>query len=382
MKKPIRLGAWSSAVALLASTSAFTPDAAEARDIMSVLSNDGKGYDLSDSILGEDAPIDFGGWTQFGYTSGSTGLFNDQDGSVRNNQTWLYFEKPVDSSEGFDYGFRVDAMYGSDAQDTQAFGNPPGNWDFDDYFNHGDDGFAVPQAYIELAYKDVSVKAGHFYTLVGYEVVTAPDNFFYSHAFTMYLNEPFTHTGALLTYSGFENVTLYGGWTAGWDTGFDRNNGGSNFLGGFSVTPLDWITATYITTAGNLGAIGDGYSHSIVVDTAILENLNYVFQSDFITTNEDVLGSGEDYEAYGINNYLFYALHDMVGLGLRGEWWQADGTDYFGITGGVNLKPLPNLTFRPELRYQFGPGDSDANPAGLPNMGENAIFGMDAIITF
>ncbi len=381
MKKSIHLKVWSSAFALVASTSALAPGAAEA-DFMSVLTNDGEGYSISPYIVGEDSPLEIGGWTQFGFTSGSTGLFNDQGDSVRNNQTWLYMEKAMDSSEGFDWGFRVDAMYGSDAQDTQAFGNSDGKWDYDDFFNHGDDGFAIPQLYVELGYGDVSVKAGHFYTLVGYEVVTAPDNFFYSHAFTMYLNEPFTHTGVLATYSGIENVTLYGGWTAGWDTGFDQNNGGSNFLGGFSVTPIDMLTLTYITTAGNFGAIGSGYSHSIVADVSITDSLNYVFQSDYITTDDDVLGSGDDYEAFGINNYLIYSICDMFGVGMRAEWWQADDTDYFEVTAGVNVTPIPNLTFRPELRYQWGPGDNDDNPAGLPNMGEDVIFGMDAILTF
>ena len=69
---------------------------------------------------------------------------------------------------------------------------------------------------------DWSIKGGHFYTLLGYEVVTAPDNFFYSHAFTMYLSEAFTHTGALVTYEGLPDTTVYAGWTAGWDTGFDQ----------------------------------------------------------------------------------------------------------------------------------------------------------------
>lgn len=381
MKKPNRLKVWSSAAALLTCTSTAIPGVAEAGDFLSTLSNDGKGYDLSDSILGEDAPIDFGGWTQFGVTSASDGLFNNQEDSVRNQQTWLYFEKGLDASEGFDYGFRVDAMYGADAADTQAFGSNPGNWDFDDYFNHGDDGFAVPQAYIELGYKDFSIKGGHFYTLAGYEYVTAPDNFFYSHAFTMYKSEPFTHTGAYITYSGIENVTLYGGWTAGWDTGFDQNNGGSNFLGGFSVTPLEQVTATYITTIGNLGAIGDGYSHSIVIDTSITDSLNYVFQTDYLNTNADVLGSGQDYETVGINNYLLYTINDIFGVGLRGEWWHADDENYGGLTGGVNIKPLPNLTLRPEIRYQWGPDGAD-NTAGLPSLGGPAIVGMDAIITF
>ncbi len=48
----------------------------------------------------------------------------------------------------------------------------------------------------------------------------------------MFNSEPFTHTGVLGTYTGNDDVTLYGGWTLGWDTGFDQFDGGSNFLGG------------------------------------------------------------------------------------------------------------------------------------------------------
>jgi hypothetical protein len=88
-------------------------------------------------------------------------------------------------------------MYGIDANNTQAFGNNPGRWDFSGQFQHGEYGWALPQLYLEVAYYDLSVKAGHFYTFIGYEVVPAPDNFFYSHAFTMNNSEPFTHTGAL-----------------------------------------------------------------------------------------------------------------------------------------------------------------------------------------
>lgn len=57
---------------------------------------------------------------------------------------------------------------------------------------------------------------GHFYTIIGNEVVTAPDNFFYSHAYTMQYGEPFTHTGGLASWSG-EKVTVHGGVVNGWD---------------------------------------------------------------------------------------------------------------------------------------------------------------------
>ncbi len=347
--------------------------------VISLLSNHGKGWDLSDEILGEGASVDFGGWVQFGYTTDSTGLFNRHPHEFRNHQTWLYVEKKADGSDGFDWGGRVDAMYGADGPDTQAFGNHAGKYDYSNAFNHGTDGFAIPQIYAEFAYKDVSLKAGHFYTLLGYEVVPAPSNFFFSHAFTMYLSEAFTHTGALATYTGLENFTFYAGWTAGWDTGFDQVDGGSNFLGGASYTPIEQVTGTYILTAGKLGWIGSGYTHSIVVDTTPFEHFKYVIQSDLVSVSKH----GANYSTIGINQYLIYHFIDEIGVGARIEWWKNGGTSYYEVTGGLNLKPLPNLMVRPEGRYQWSPGADNGgiNPAGLP-VDDNGIFGIDVILTF
>ena len=65
-------------------------------------------------------------------------------------------------------------MYGTDGYDTQAFGNDPGEWDFQNGFDHGRYAFAIPQLYGVLEKGDLSIKFGHFFTLVGYEVVPAP----------------------------------------------------------------------------------------------------------------------------------------------------------------------------------------------------------------
>ncbi len=348
----------------------------------------GDGFDLGTTMFGEDSAWDLGGWTQWGYTSESTGLFNTNPDRINNHQSWIYLEKTVDGSDGFDLGGRVDFMYGTDADDTQAFGNNPGRWDFQNGWDRGAGyGFALPQLYVEAAMGDLTIKAGHFFTLVGYEVVTAPDNFLFSHAFTMYNSEPFTHTGVLATYAAGEKVTLYGGWTAGWDTGFDQFNNGSSFLGGASIALSDDATFTYILTAGNFGANGDGYSHSIVLDVSLTEKLNYVFQSDLVDTNEDVLGDGgSTYHTIGVNQYLFYTLTDQLAVGGRGEWWKANGVSYYETTLGLNYKPMPNFIVRPEVRYQWSPAAESAfapmNPAGIPNLGDGAIFGVDAILTF
>ena len=99
--------------------------------------------------------------------------FNDVPDRFNMHQMWMYAAKEADGSRGLDWGFRADMMYGTDAQKTQAFGQNRG-WDTD--WDHGVYGWALPQAYVELASGDFSVIAGHFYTIVGYEVVPAPDN--------------------------------------------------------------------------------------------------------------------------------------------------------------------------------------------------------------
>lgn len=345
--------------------------------VISTLSNSGNGWDLGKELFGEDSLWDIGGWVQMSTYTDSDGLFNRHPNGFRPQQTWMFFEKKVDGSKGFDLGFRVDWLYGTDAQDTQSFGNDFGIYDYADSFNRGISGFAIPQLYVEAAYKDLSVKAGHFYTLLGYEVVPAPANFFFSHAFTMYLSEPFTHTGAVATYTAFEKVTLYGGYTLGWDTGFDQQDGGSNFLGGFTYTPFDWLSAAYLVTAGYLGWIGEGYSHSIVINTEVVDKLNWVVLSDLTAIDQGT----NNYNTGGITNYLIYQLMDEVGLGVRGEFYRNQGVSYYEFTGGLNLKPLPNLMIRPEGRYQWGPSSSPNanNPAGVPvNVG---IFALDVVLT-
>merc|ERR1711907_384476 len=108
-------------------------------------------------------------WVQVGYTSESTGLFNNLPDQVYLNQSWAYLEREADGACGWDWGFRADIMYGTDGSDTQAFGNQEGNWDYENGFDHGNYSWAIPQLYGVLQNGDLSVKLGHFYTLIGYE---------------------------------------------------------------------------------------------------------------------------------------------------------------------------------------------------------------------
>jgi len=354
-------------------------------------------FALQDNIC-SDSAIRFGGWSQWGYHDEHTRLsfsaaggqgnsFNDRPNELNLHQQWMWAEKVANGRNGLDWGFRFDVVYGTDAQKTQSNGNDNGTWDAGDSFDHGAYGWAMPQAYVEFASGDWSVIAGHFFTLVGYEVVTAPDNFFYSHSLTMFNAEPFTHTGALATYTGMDGVDVYAGWTMGWDTGFDQAFGGSNWLGGFSTQLTENIGFTYISTAGNFGARSggaDGYSHSLVFDVSLTDKLNYILQSDVVDYNENgqgfdpALGVVSINDQVGINQYLIYNVNDCLALGSRIEWFKSGGVSANEVTFGLNYKPHANMVLRPEIRYDWLPSSvlEDATDYN------QTTFGIDCILTF
>ena len=364
----------------------------------------GEQWLLKDAIVGPCCWLDMGGWTQLGYHDEATRLstvrgdglaFNDVPHRVNLQQQWLWFEKVAEAPCcGWDWGFRFDVMYGTDAQKTQAFGNDDNVWDTS--LDHGVYGWAMPQAYVEVASGDWSIIAGHFFTLVGYEVITAPDNFFYSHAFTMFNSEPFTHTGVLATYTGSDLAEFYAGYTLGWDTGFDRysqnNTSGSSWLGGFSTDLTNDITMTYISTFGDFGLRNDpvasgyptpittsadlAYSHSLVFDVQLNNCMNYVLQSDLVSIDE------VDHEQVGINQYLFYTANDCLSYGARMEWWKNDGVDVYGLTGGINYKVNANLIVRPEIRYNWAGDEAQADALFGTNGFDQSVFGIDAILTY
>ncbi len=339
------------------------------------------------------SPIKVGGWIQAGYHDKATRLsldhgdllsFNDVPNHFNLHQGWVFAEKETNRDCcAWDWGFRVDFMYGTDAQKTQAFGGAGGGWD--QPWDNGVYGWALPQAYVELANSDWSVKLGHFYTQIGYEVVAAPDNFFYSHSLTLFNSEPFTHTGAVAGYRLNDNIEVFGGWSAGWDTAFEQFQGGSNFLGGATWSLTENLSFAYFTTIGDFGWKGENaYMHSLVLDWSISDRIETIFQSDYLVgDNVPVPGKNihpvtlfDHVETIGINQYLLYNLNDMLTVGGRVEWWRVAGISFYEITGGVNIRPHANFVIRPEYRY-------DWSPWGEQIIDYNAgVFGIDGIFTF
>ncbi len=214
-------------------------------------------YDINETKILKDNGVVVGGWANAGITYNAAApdnnfngpvTFADRSGEFQLNQLNLFIQRAV-ATEGdaWDFGGRFDVMFGTDSIFTQAYGVPAfdvntgqpkknrGHWDLN-FLGADDNRFydiALPQAYLE-AYIPVgnglNVKAGHFYTPIGYETVPAPDNFFYTHAYTMQYGEPFTHTGILGNYAVDKNWSVMGGVitgsaTGGWDGSWDAQLG-------------------------------------------------------------------------------------------------------------------------------------------------------------
>lgn len=358
------------------------------------------GKDFNQIGLLKKNGITGGGWVSMGGTYSTDNpdnhnnlpiTFNDRRGEFQLNQLNLFLQRALDlESSAWNFGGRMDVMFGTDSRFTQATGLDnklisENNLRFYD--------LAIPQAYLEIFAplgNGVTAKIGHFYTIIGQEVVMGPNNFFYSHSYTMQYAEPFTHTGVLLSYSLNNNFTLNAGSVNGWDN-FDKNLATWNFLGGLSWTndeASDAVSWSVISGDVNDATSKNRTMYSLVVSHSFTNQLHYVFQHDF-GFQQQTTAVGKDAYWYGLNQYMFYDLTNTVSAGIRGEWFRDNngtrltyGTpgNYFELTAGVNWKPKEWFTFRPEVRYDWA--YSAVNTYNNQTKNHQLEFAMDVVLEF
>jgi Putative beta-barrel porin-2, OmpL-like. bbp2 len=363
---------------------------------------------VNESALLQKLGVHLGGWIDAGVTynandpgdkfNGPTS-YADRDSELQMNQLYLYAEKAV-NREGseWDLGGRVDFMFGTDAYKTQSFNH------FDSSLISSKDlrfyDIAFPQAYLEAFApigNGLSIKAGHFYTIVGKEGVTAPGNFFYSRNYSFTWAGPFTHTGVLLNYPVNNNISVDAGGVMGWDN-VDNQAGAWNFLGGVKLNNDD------NSTSASLHVVTGDYSetvsanrtrYTLLINHDFTDRIHYTFQHDYAFQDQHPLLLGKTAHWYGINNFLTYDIDDKIAAGLRAEWFRDhDGvrvtqntrggplngsSGYYALTAGLNYKPLGWLNIRPEVRYDWA-DKAKAFDAG--NKTDQFTFSTDIIVNF
>jgi hypothetical protein len=379
------------------------------------------------------------GWIDYGIGANNWGTpFNgpvtlaDRAWQGQLNQLYLITERVTDASSGRHVGGRVDLLFGTDYLFTTARGLDALSYEETGIENDAswafskDYGLAMPQLYADVAVRDLTLRFGHFYSVLGYEQVPAIGNFFYTHAFSMQFS-PFTFTGFLGIWEPADGVTIYAGMHDGWNNFSDpmptrgpfaiRNLGypgaGSTaaFLGAINLENADGTqTLSSGVTTGNeltpLGPrprdgslVGNRSLISTVYTNRLSDRLTWVFQNDNAWQfNANVAPGNRGQQPglaqwYSFLNEVFWKFNDRWMGGLRleyyrdnngyivtapirnqsergnpGYWTGGFAGNFWELTLGLNWYPNANWMIRPEVRYDwFNPNDSTTpRPYGAP----------------
>jgi hypothetical protein len=248
----------------------------------------------------------------------------------------------------------------------------------------------------------VSVKVGHFYTIVGYESVMSVNNRL------GVLAGPFTHWGGLATAKLTANLQVQAGLVNGWNA-LDRINNRLGVLAGLKYTTTSWWSSFAIVTGdepnnvanlpGILPKSENRTRYSYLLGLKPTSNFEYVFHH-WLGLQDDGTASGSTALWYGIDQYAYYRLTDKLRVGSRVEWFRdEEGTrvglnrpsnpntppfagNFYSLTFGFNYSPCPNVLLSPEIRSDRFGGAQSRKPFQDGQASNQLLLGFDAILRF
>lgn len=330
-----------------------------------------------------------------GTVPGNTGhLLNVRNTGMQVNQAVFSLGRNIDARHGWDFGGRIDYAFGTDALVLQSRGLEYGNghgrnmagnhvggrWGSGDYFS------TLAQVLFEAGYKNLNVRVGKFLNPMGHESALATHHFFYSltDAFGIL---PKTQTGVLATYAVNKKLSVFGGWTQGYDSQYSMflNNDDLTFDTSHNNAFLfglryDMNKRTYFRYAAMVGRDTDGnfgvkddrnyFVQSFIVGYKPGKRWDYTFEWTLRNERDEITDARQYWGAYGINQELIYKINDRWSLGGRAEWShfyqsthgtgaQSFGLEKYTFTVGLNWTPTGRLLIRPEIRYDKFDGDFD-----------------------
>jgi outer membrane protein OmpA-like peptidoglycan-associated protein len=402
-------------IALLSSTAAFADDAAAPAAPAAPA-----GY-WDSFTFGAEAEVGITGNPDDNHSGVNFGhLFTDKENQVLLNQLSLTAARPVDpKATGFDWGFRLEGMYGTDARYTHFLGE----------FTH----VTADRAQLDIVEASLSahlpaltsggvdVKFGQYPTPIGFEVIEPSLNPFYSHSYIFNFGIPLKHTGGYATAHLNDTFDLWLGGDTGVNTSLETGDNNTNpaFLGGIGINGLlgGNLTILALTHIGpeNASIIAPfvnfnpnkslRYLNDIVVTYKASDALTFTTELNYIQDD------GFHAHGYGIAQYASYTLNDNLTLNGRGEVFHDSGffvgafphnqdfvdseeglpnssfgftrTTYSEWTVGLTYKPdvpdvVKGLMIRPELRYDTSLDGHEVYKDGSSN--DQFTAGLDLIL--
>ena len=281
------------------------------------------------------------------------------------------FSIKKDPTDTRPFGFGLVVTGGLDAQKNHAIG----------IFRDDDDAFPfrntakfdLQEAYGSYKFpigSGLTLKAGKFVTLLGYEVIESPLNLNFSRSFLFGFAIPLTHVGALASYAPVEGLTVTAGPVVGWDVA-DDNNDTLSAMGQIAFTGVkDFTTALNFITGPeqfdkktNPRTVLDLVANYTGIPKLTLGiNVDYGWEVD----EPSLAGTrsrSTNAHWWGYAGYVAYDWTDSLRTALRGEYFRdADGArtlavgagapvSLWEITATVQYKIWKGLVARLEYRH-------------------------------
>ena len=278
------------------------------------------------------------------------------------------FSVKKDPSDKYPFGFGVVITDGEDAQKNHSVGIFRDLQDAPRQTKQVD----LQEAYV--SYKvplgsGLTLKAGKFVTLLGYEVIESPNNLNFSRSLLFSFAIPITHTGGLLSYSFTDWFSVTAGVVEGWDVS-DDNNSSPAYTGQFAVTPLKDLSTALNWIVGpeqNSNNTRQRWVTDLTATYAGFKNLT-------LGANVDVAGeervpalvaTRQDGDAswWGWALYAAYDWTDKLRSALRFEFFDdpqsvrtairntGNRTSLYEVTATVQYKIWKGLVGRVEYRH-------------------------------
>jgi hypothetical protein len=288
-------------------------------------------------------------------------LFTDKPNTVLLNQILATVGRELDKdATDWDFGFKVQGMYGSDARYTHYLGIFNNVTENRNQFDIVEGSVSIHAPVITAGGLDL--KLGLFPTPLGFETIDPSTNPFYSHSYIFNFGLPFKQTGAY----GILHVTPELNIWAGLDTGVNTtlpvsgdNNSAVAGMFGFGLTLMGGnLTVLALSHIGPENA-NQRPSQPLGIPNA---NSEYRFLNDIVVTykhNDKLTFTTElnyikdDFwrsEAYGLAQYATYALSETLALNGRAEVYRDNKPFFVGVFPGtkdyVNAQyGRPNTSF-------------------------------------
>jgi hypothetical protein len=405
-------------------------------------------YDTSNPHMGANAHGDSP--TLIGFPGGYSNRF-------QLDQLDMMFQKTVDTTKPWDIGFQFEQGYGTDDAQIHSDGlvdNRAPATLYNKYNTNPGAGFPrnqydIVQANVTLEafgsanQPGMTIEAGKFVTLFGYETINPTGNAFYTHSYLFTDGIPLTQTGILGSYTFpniFKGVTITGGATRGWNESTNDNNGEVDFLGEIKTTLTDKAGLTFNIGEGpesygapisdlssKYGGAGDPATfkgdsnnywtvleleptYTVSDQLTLAADMLYVdFPHGALTDTEtDTLGNvvpkGDAAQWYAVAAYAAYKVCPEATINTRVEWYRDQGgfsvgaasgpvsANYYEATVGVQVHPFPTndilqwLQIRPEVRYDWSdrPVYNASHTSAIGGVGDYSEFtvAMDVIMQY